>query len=142
MITTEERDDFTSPAIIKKDSSSSKKRTSSDSDEEEETDDEEEAEEGEDEGSLRSGWSQMGGDDDSVGSGEHFVDISSLDDHDGELDHRSHSSAILGTDHGESSGDDPIRLYLREIGRENLLTAEQEVELSKKWRKVRKSSRR
>ena len=32
----------------------------------------------------------------------------------------------------ESSVDDPIRLYLREIGKENLLTAEQEVELSKK----------
>ncbi|MDR2143721.1 MAG: RNA polymerase sigma factor RpoD [Treponema sp.] len=31
----------------------------------------------------------------------------------------------------ESSVDDPIKLYLREIGRENLLTAEQEVELSK-----------
>jgi RNA polymerase primary sigma factor len=31
----------------------------------------------------------------------------------------------------ETSVDDPIRLYLREIGKENLLTAEQEVELSK-----------
>ncbi|MDR2314117.1 MAG: RNA polymerase sigma factor RpoD [Spirochaetaceae bacterium] len=31
----------------------------------------------------------------------------------------------------ESSADDPIRLYLREIGKESLLTAEQEVELSK-----------
>jgi RNA polymerase primary sigma factor len=31
----------------------------------------------------------------------------------------------------EASVDDPIRLYLREIGKENLLTAEQEVELSK-----------
>ena len=31
----------------------------------------------------------------------------------------------------DSSVDDPIRLYLREIGKENLLTAEQEVELSK-----------
>ena len=32
----------------------------------------------------------------------------------------------------DSGGDDPVRLYLREIGKENLLTAEQEVELSKK----------
>ena len=32
----------------------------------------------------------------------------------------------------ESNVDDPIRLYLREIGKENLLTAEQEVFLSKK----------
>lgn len=32
----------------------------------------------------------------------------------------------------DSAIDDPIRLYLREIGKENLLTAEQEVTLSKK----------
>lgn len=31
----------------------------------------------------------------------------------------------------EANGDDPVRLYLREIGKENLLTAEQEVSLSK-----------
>ena len=31
----------------------------------------------------------------------------------------------------DSNVDDPIRVYLREIGKENLLTAEQEVELSK-----------
>ena len=35
------------------------------------------------------------------------------------------------TSEKESSIDDPIRLYLREIGKENLLTGEQEVELSK-----------
>ena len=44
-----------------------------------------------------------------------------------EKDDRSH---LLNTDK-ESNVDDPIRLYLREIGKEKLLTAEQEVTLSK-----------
>ncbi|MBT3272281.1 MAG: RNA polymerase sigma factor RpoD, partial [Spirochaetales bacterium] len=35
------------------------------------------------------------------------------------------------TNQKDASIDDPIRLYLREIGKENLLTAEQEVTLSK-----------
>ncbi len=42
-----------------------------------------------------------------------------------------HSKKVLYNDK-EASIDDPIRLYLREIGKESLLTAEQEVELSKK----------
>lgn len=37
---------------------------------------------------------------------------------------------LVSTDK-DSSSDDPIRLYLRDIGKENLLTAEQEVTLSK-----------
>ncbi|GHV64427.1 RNA polymerase sigma factor RpoD [Spirochaetia bacterium] len=37
----------------------------------------------------------------------------------------------LKSEEKESSPDDPMRMYLREIGKEHLLTAEQEVELSK-----------
>ncbi len=44
----------------------------------------------------------------------------------------SHKSKKLIYSDGEAAIDDPIRLYLREIGKESLLTAEQEVELSKK----------
>lgn len=47
-----------------------------------------------------------------------------------ESDHHASHATILGTDKSDNSSDDPIRLYLREIGKENLLSAEQEVELS------------
>jgi len=43
---------------------------------------------------------------------------------------KASKSRLVNSDK-DSSVDDPIRLYLREIGKENLLTAEQEVELSK-----------
>ena len=45
---------------------------------------------------------------------------------------RSKSKKKVVYSEKEGAIDDPIRLYLREIGKENLLTAEQEVELSKK----------
>ena len=72
-----------------------------------------------------SSWT--GSDDERVGSSESYVDITQISDtHEHE---RSHT--ILGNDKGETSGDDPIRLYLKEIGKENLLVAAQEVTLSK-----------
>jgi len=63
---------------------------------------------------------------------ESLIDIE--DDHDSETNRETPSrrSGILGSEKSDSSVDDPIRLYLREIGRESLLNAEQEVDLSKK----------
>ncbi len=52
------------------------------------------------------------------------------DEEDDEDEQGSGKKRIVYSDK-DSSIDDPIRLYLREIGKENLLTAEQEVELSK-----------
>ena len=54
-------------------------------------------------------------------------DDDSVDD---DLDKDDDKSRLVNGDK-DSSADDPIRLYLREIGKENLLTAEQEVTLSK-----------
>jgi len=105
-----------------------KKKTAGEGDDAEDEDEDDDDEESDD--SMKRAWSGMSTDDDAAG-GNRFVDISSLNDHDSDTEHVRHNT-ILGTDKSDSSGDDPIRLYLREIGKENLLTAEQEVELSKK----------
>ena len=57
---------------------------------------------------------------------ENEEDISDEDGKDGDL-----NKHLLVANDKDSGIDDPIRLYLREIGKENLLTAEQEVTLSK-----------
>ena len=53
----------------------------------------------------------------------YFIDISNFSEQG--VEHKSHSASKI-----ETTIDDPIRLYLKEIGNESLLSGEQEVELA------------
>ena len=107
------------------DDDSSDEQEDSDEEDEDEYDDESEEDVDSDAPSLSS-WTNP--DDEHIGSGEQFVDLNQISD---THDHETKSHTILGNDKLEASGDDPIRVYMKEIGRENLLDAAQEVTLSK-----------
>ena len=92
---------------------------------EDDEDDDEDVEEEEEENINE--W--KGTDDDTEASSERFIDISSFSEHSAE--HKAHQSSSRY----DTSQDDPIRLYLKEIGNENLLTGEQEVELAMQMEK-------
>ena len=95
--------------------------------EEEEDEEYDESEDVDNEAPTLSSWTNP--DDEHIGGGEQYVDLNQISDsHDHEA---AKQHTILGSDKLEASGDDPIRLYLKEIGKENLLDASQEVTLSK-----------
>ncbi|MBO7484586.1 MAG: RNA polymerase sigma factor RpoD [Spirochaetaceae bacterium] len=59
-------------------------------------------------------------------------DLLKEDDAELSITDENYKKKLVNSDKDSSNVDDPIRLYLKDIGKEHLLTAEQEVELSKK----------
>ena len=106
-----------------------------DDDETEDDDIDEEDEDDEDEEAVDKSFAKRDlhvsyDDDSSYDRRSSIMSIQEDSDSDSHRDRSYKRAGILGSDKSDSSVDDPIRLYLREIGREHLLNAEQEVELS------------
>ena len=114
---------------VAEDSCSSENKNGKKDDEDEEDEEDEEEEEGEEEFPEES-MNEWKGTDEDAETSERFIDISSFSDNQSE--HRSSHQTAAKYD---TSQDDPIRLYLKEIGNEKLLTGEQEVELAKQMEK-------
>ena len=95
-----------------------------------EDDDEDDEEEIEEEEYAEDNMNEWKGTDEDAETSERFIDISSFSEHTSE-----HRSSHQGSNKYDTSQDDPIRLYLKEIGNEKLLTGEQEVELAKQMEK-------
>ena len=93
------------------------------SDQKDDEDEDEDIDDLSDEESQEESLSDFKGTDDESFGGERFIDISNFSEPG--IEHKSHQSGKIDT-----SVDDPIRLYLKEIGNENLLTGDQEVELA------------
>ena len=100
-----------------------KKRSDDDEDEDEDDVDEEEE-------YAEDNMNEWKGTDEDAETSERFIDISSFSEHTSE-----HRSSHQSSSKYDTSQDDPIRLYLKEIGNEKLLTGEQEVELAKQMEK-------
>ncbi len=119
--------------VAEEDFSSKDKKKSKSDDEEDDEEDEEEEEDEEDEGDEefpKDGINEWKDTDEEAESSERFIDISSFSDSTSE-----HRSSHVVANKYDTSQDDPIRLYLKEIGNEKLLTGEQEVELAKQMEK-------
>ncbi len=121
-------DEFDEPTDedLKKIDEDDESEDSSDKNENEDDDDFDEEEEKEEEEENLNEWK---GTDEDAETSERFIDISSFSEHSSE--HRGH----VASSKYDTSQDDPIRLYLKEIGTENLLTGDQEVELAMQMEK-------
>lgn len=124
--TSDELDELENEVVEDIDDDSSHKSKNKDLDSE----DDEDEEDIEDEEYPEENINEWKGTDEDAEASERFIDISSFSESttEGRSSHQSSSKY-------DTSQDDPIRLYLKEIGNEKLLTGDQEVELAKQMEK-------